>query len=435
MVTFMATIQKLTARQCAAAVSTGKEYVLGDGGGLYLIIKPNGNKSWSFRYTHPVSGKVAKVGLGGYPGTGLPLAREKAEKQRDMVSRGLDPQKEREKEKEALAVDAGNTFGLLAEAWFAWKLKKKKWNADSESRIRGLLDNDILPWLGGKPISELTRRDVSLVLNRVADAGKKDSPRRARSVIMWVFEYAIEFHEFPEHNNFMRGKNVGGLESHKVTHHATILERERIGKLMKDIKGVSGTLMTRTALRLLPYLWQRPINVRQMEWDELDLDRALWFIPADKMKMGEEHVVPLPIQAVELLRDIQPLTGRDGKGPVFPNVSRAERKATPYMSDATMNKALRRLGYDTKKDITGHGFRSMARTLLPEELGMPSEWAERHLSHKTREQNGTAYDRAKYLSQRCEMVQAWADWLDKLADGVDPEPVPSGNVVKMRRAA
>lgn len=431
-------IEKLTDRQCRTAKAAGKEYSLGDGGGLYLIIKSNGTRSWSFRYTHPISSKAAKIGLGGYPATSLQLAREKAQAQRDLISRGLDPQKEREKEKEARVVDAGNTFGVLAEAWFGWKLKKKRWNEDSQGRIRGLLDKDILPWLSEKPISEMTRSDVALTINRVVDAQKKDTPLRVRSVISAIFEYAIEFHNFPEYRNFMRGKNVGGLVGYKAVSHPTMLDKKKIGKLINDIRGVSGTLMTRTALRILPYVWQRPGNIRQMEWEELDLNSALWSIPASKMKMGEEHDVPLPKQVVEALRDLQPLTGSSGRGPVFPNVSRKKEKASPYMSENTINKALQRLGYDTQKDITGHGFRSMARTILPQDLGIPSEWAERHLAHVTKEENGEAYDRAKYVEKRREMIQIWADWLDHLADESAPAPAPldlGSNVVPLRRVA
>lgn len=431
--------QKLTDRIIRNIKPEGKEREVNDGGGLYIVIKPSGSKNWIFRYSClVVKKKRRKIGLGGYPSVSLAKAREAAKVQRELVAQGIDPHREREREQQRLLLEGTNTFGLLAEAWFEWKLKRGDWTAeDSRTRVRGLLDNHILPWLRDKPLADITRREVAVLLQRVADQGLKDTPHRCRWVIEQVFNYAVEFGEFPDEKNFMRGRDVGALKRHKTQHHATILDPERIGQLVRDIRTVRGTLLTRTALALLPYVWQRPGMVRKMEWRELEFDAALWKIPSEKMKMDEEHVVPLPRQAVELLRDLQPLTGQDGRGPVFPNLSRQERKASPFMSENTMNKALQRAGYDTQKDVTGHGFRAMARTILPEELGIPKEWAERHLSHVTKEENGAAYDRAKYLKRRAEMVQLWADWLDYLADGGDPVAAPQlpENVVPLRLVA
>lgn len=432
-------ISILTDRAVKAVKPTGKEFVLSDGGGLYLIVKPGGAKSWSFRFTCPVTRKVSKMGLGGYPAVSLALARELAQTQREHVAKGLDPRRARDREREQRLIEDVNIFGVLADSWFQWKLKRKVWTAeDSRARVRGLLDKHILPWLKDRPLVEITRREVAVLLERVVAQGLKDTPHRVRWVIEQVFNYAVEFAEFPDEKNFMRGRNVGALKRHKTKHHAAIFDPTRIGQLMRDIQTVRGSLITRTAVGVLPYLWQRPGMIRKMEWQELDLDSGLWTVPAPKMKMRDEHVVPLPFQAIALLRDLQPLTGSCGRGPVFPNSSRKKEKASPFMSENTMNKTLQRMGYDTKQDITGHGFRAMARTILPEELGIPEAWAERHLAHKTQQKNGAAYDRAKYLNSRRQMVQLWANWLDYLRDGGDPAaaaPMVQNTVSLVRKVA
>jgi integrase len=414
----------------SGAKARGKEFGLSDGEGLYLLVQPSGTRSWSFRYTDPQTKKPRKMGLGGYPQVSLVLARDKAQVHRSFLAQGLDPKFEQEKARQRAILEKGNTFAILAEAWLKREERIKKCgDGKTKQTIQAWLDNHILPYIGQTPILDLKRSDIARLLERVVEQQLKDTPQRCRSVIARVFDYAIEFADFPEEKNFMRGRNVGGLVSQTVKHHASLLDKEKIGQLMRDIKAYKGYQLTRVALRIFPYVWQRPGMIRKMHWEHLDLDDSMWRVPAASMKMRRDHEVPLPRQAVALLRDLQPLTGASGRGPVFPNMTRAKEKKSPYMSDATVNKALRSMGYDTQEDITGHGFRSMARTILPQELGIPAEWAERHLAHSIKDPNGEAYDRAKYVEQRRQMIQMWADWLDGLADGKQPTPAPMSESV------
>lgn len=412
-----------------------KEYAVNDGNGLYLIIRPSGTRSWSFRYTCRDTGKGRKLGLGGYPATSLALAREKARAQQELIAQGIDPRDERQRQREKRLLERLSTFGKVASTWYERECKLKKWGKQHQQRVTGMLDNHILPWIGKKPLSEITRPEIARLLDRVVQQGLTDTPKRVRSIIASVFDYAIEFAGFPESENFMRGRNVGGLISHKSTPHAAITEPEKLAKLLRDIRQYRGNLLTRTALQLMPYLFQRPGQIRMMRWEHIDFDNDMWICPAEMMKMRADHKVPLPWQAVELLRDLEPLTGSTGMGPVFPNMSRAKDKKSEYMSNSTINKALRSMGYCTKTDITGHGFRATAQTLTQEELSIPKEWSERHLAHVVKDQNGESYDRAKFVKRRGEMIQLWADYLDYLADDSNPAPTPllPDNVVSISR--
>src|SRR5690606_34077118 len=365
----------------------GKEYALNDGDGLYLVVRAGGSKSWMFRYKCRDTGRERRLGMGGYPAVSLAAAREKARAKQEMLASGVDPRDERQRQREQRLTDKLNTFGKLAAAWYKRDCKLKKWGAGHQQRVTGMLNNHILPYIGKKPLNQITRAEIARLLDRVVQQGLLDTPRRVRSVIECVFDYAVEFAGFPESENFMRGRNVGGLISHKSTPHPAITEPEALGKLMRDIRGYRGNHITRTALQLMPYVFQRPGQIRMMRWEHLDLDNAMWTCSAEIMKTGKEHKGQLQWQAVERLRDLEPLTGASGAGPVYPQMSRAKKRKNDYMSDSTINKALRSLGYCTKKDITGHGFRATAQTLTQEELGIPKEWSERHLAHAIKDHN------------------------------------------------
>jgi integrase len=416
--------------------------VIGDGGGLWLVVKASGTRSWIYRYTDPITKRVRKLGLGPYPTISLEAARRKAREQRALVVDGKDPIFEKKVKEEAEALQTSVLFRDAAEAWFQRERKmacnRRGWSEQTCKANRLWLDLHILPWLGDTPIGRVTKADIVAVLRRCEKY--QDTPGRVRRVIGKVFDYACHDRGLPDEKNLVRqSSNLGDLRGWQTRHHAAIIEPGQVGKLMRDVSAYTGSVFTCAALKCSAYLAQRPGEIHRMRWECLDLDGALWTIPAAFMKMRVEHKVPLPRQVVQTLCDLQRITGATS-GPVFPNMSRRKgERASEYMSAETVNKALRLMGYDTKTQHSAHGFRATAETLIIDKLGLPKVWIERHearMPQKIRDEvsiGGAVYDRATYLEQRYGMIQQYADLLDDYREHEGPgapHPRVSLRVVK-----
>ncbi len=381
------------------AKPSAKPRRLSDGRGMYLEIAPAGGKWWRFKYR--MAGKERRISLGVYPDVGLAEARERREQARKHVAAGLDPGQQRRAEKVALIERTENTFAAVAQEWFG--LFSPKWVETHASKVLGRLENDLVPWLGARPIRDITAPEVLSVLRRIASRGADETARRALQDCGRVFRYAIATGRADRDPT---RDLAGALAPRSVVHLPSITEPKAVGALMRAIDDYQGTFVTRCALRLAPLVFTRPGELRKAEWMEFDLEKAEWRIPAARMKMREQHIVPLSTQAIAILRELQPLTGRIQL--VFPSV----RSRLRPISDNTVNAALRRLGY-AKDEITGHGFRSMASTLLNEQ-GWNRDAIERQLAHGEMDAVRAAYNYAEHLPERRRMMQAWSDFLEKL---------------------
>lgn len=387
-----------------------KPYKLFDGGGLYVEVFPTGSKLWRLKYRR-VDGKETRVSLGAYPEVSAPVARAAREKikLRRKVE-GIDPAAERRIERLRGQQAAAETFEALAREWH---LKhKNKWRESNSDKVLGWLEKDIFPWLGARPVKEISTLELGAVLRRIDSRGAHEKARRVLQICTHIFRYAVQTGR-AETNPATDLR--GSLTPPKTKHFASIIEPKAVGALLRAIDDYKGTHVVRCALKLAPLVFVRPGELRQAEWAEIDLDAAEWRIPASKMKMGIPHIVPLSAQAIAILRDVQPLTGTGRY--VFPSeVSRARP-----MSENAVNAALRRMAY-SKEQMTGHGFRAMARTLLAEQNWLP-DIIERQLAHRASGPLGAAYDRAQFLAERRRLMQHWADYLDALKRGAEVIPL------------
>lgn len=416
---------KLTAKAIELAQPADKEYLLSDGEKLYLRVHPSGKKSWQFIYLN-IENKRVKLTLGTVPEVSLARARELAAGQRQNLAIGKDPRARKREERQEARRQELATFEKVAREWHAHAKDVHEWSEDYSQKILRQLELHAFPKLGRHPIGSLNQLDVLQCLEAISLAGTRETAIRLRESLQRVYARAVTLGLLKPGDNFMaKGVADFKLRSPMVNHYATILEPQKIGQLIRDIRGYRGHYIVCCALRIMPYVFQRPGQIRMMEWEQLDLDAGIWACPAHMMKMREPlkksgrvppHIVPLPTQVVEILRQIHAVTGPTG--PVFKSVSRRRGKNgySRYISNNTMNSALRALGYDTQTDITGHGFRAMARTLIRERLGWDREMIEKHLAHVSDEELGEAYDRTRFVAQRHEMAQAWADYLDQLAE-------------------
>lgn len=378
-----------------------KIYRLTDEKGLYLEVHPNGARYWRHKYRF--AGKEKRLAYGVYPEISLKEARNARDDSRRLLREGIDPAKLKRTRKARQTLAAENTFQTVSEEWFQKQLDT--WAEATAKKRRALLDNDLLPWLGKFPVSELETMDLLACLQRIEDRGALETAHNARQVLGQVFRYAKQTRRVSE-NPALDLK--GALKPKITTHHAAITEPAEFGKLLRAIDSYEGSHTVRCLLKLCPLLFQRPGEMIAMQWAEIDWKLALWRIPGDKMKMKQAHDVPLSTQALSILKDLEPLTGNMPY--VFPNARRRKHHVSP----ATINSALQKLGYDTKTQQCAHGFRASARTLLDEQLGFRLEWIEQQLAHKVRDALGRAYNRTKHLPQRQEMMQRWADYLDEL---------------------
>lgn len=375
---------------------------IADGAGLCLEVSPAGGKLWRFRYRY--DGKEKMLALGKYPEVRGPDARKLAGAARQAVSEGRDPSAEKRREKERRRVAADASFEAIARLWHA---KLALADTTREKHLQ-FFENDVFPWIGKRPIADLAAPDLLSVLRRIEGRGSVDIARRVHNLCGRVFRYAVG-HGLRERDP-SRDIELGDiLPPASVQHHASVTIPSEAGALLRAIDGFTGAFVTRCALKFAPLVFVRPGELRQAEWPEFAFDKAEWRIPGSKMKMGEQHIVPLSTQAIAVLKEIQPLTG-EGRY-VFPGERTTERP----MSNNTVNAALRRMGY-AKEEMTGHGFRSMASTLL-HELGYPHAVIERQLAHGERNKVAAAYNHAEYLPERKAMMQGWADYLEALGKG------------------
>ncbi|MFK2905680.1 integrase arm-type DNA-binding domain-containing protein [Dyella ginsengisoli] len=390
-----------------------KPIKMADGGGLYLLLNPNGSRWWRFDYRF--DGKRKTLSMGTYPDTGLKDAREKRDTARKLLAAGVDPGQQRKAAKSAGEERAANSFEVIAREWHA--KQSATWVELHASRIMLRMENDIFPWLGSRPIADIAAKEFLATVNRIVDRGAVESAHRVLQNCGQVMRYAIATGR-AERNPVADLK--GALPPVKQTHLAAITDPHAIGGLLRAMDAYQGSLVTKCALKLAPLLFVRPGELRQAEWAEFDLDTAQWNIPAEKMKMREPHLVPLAPQAVEILRELQALTGRGRY--VFPSARSPQR---PMSNNAVLS-ALRRMGYGTG-EMSGHGFRAMARTVLDEVLHFRPDYIEHQLAHAVKDPNGRAYNRTAHLAERRNMMAAWADYLDTLKVG--------GNVLPMTRKA
>ncbi|BAO29367.1 tyrosine-type recombinase/integrase [Sulfuritalea hydrogenivorans] len=400
----------LTELECKNAAPKDKPYRLFDGGGLYLEIVPTGAKYWRLKYRY--GGKEKRLAIGVYPTVTARQAREKAQEGKRTLSEGRDPSSERRAHKLVAKVSAESSFEAVAREWL--RRRTPTLTDKHVERVLARLVNNLFPWVGGKPIADISAPELLSALRRVEERGAVHTANRLLQYSGQIFRYGIATGRCERD---IAADLRGALTQEKEKHRAAITDPEGAAALLRAIDGYHGSLIARCALRLAPLVFVRPGELRHAEWAEIDLDRAEWNIPAEKMKMRLPHLVPLSLQSVAVLREIHPLTGRGRY--VFPSQRTAERP----VSDNTINASLRRMGFDTREEMTAHGFRAMARTILDEVLGFRPDFIEHQLAHAVRDPNGRAYNRTAHLAERRKMMQAWADYLDRIKSGADVIPI------------
>ncbi len=393
------------------ATPKGKPYKVFDGEGLYIEIRPNGGKWWRLKYRY--GGKEKRISLGTYPEISLKQARSERAKAKDLLARGVDPSEDR---KLSEKVESGeNSFERVAREWFS--KFSPKWSDGYANKLLTRLEKDLFPWIGTTDIADITPPELLKVLRRIEARGALEKAHRARNDCSRIFRYAIATGRAERD----AAADLKGAIAPKVTrHHPTITDPVEIGKLMRAIDSFEGSFVVRCALQLLPILFVRTGELRHAEWSDFNLNEQLWCIPPEKMKMREKHIVPLPHQAVSILEELHALTGCHDL--VFPGA----RSTSRPISENTINAALRRLGYE-KGEMVGHGFRSMASTRLNESGLWHADVIERQLAHGERNSVRASYNYAQHLEERKQMMQWWADYLDKLRSGAEVVPIRQKN--------
>ena len=402
----------LTALEVSKSKATDKPQRLADGGNMYLLVQPNGAKYWRMDYR--LAGKRKTLAIGVYPDMSLAEARDRREQARKLIANGVDPVAVKQAQKVASVALSENSFEIIAREWFA--KHSPNWKENHSSKILARLENDLFPWIGARPIGDINAPALLAAIRRIEARGALETAHRVLAICGQVFRYAVATGRAERDPT---GDLRGALPPVKRGNHfAAITEPKKVGELLRDIDGYQGSFVVQCAFKLSPILFVRPGELRKMEWAELDLDKAEWIIPPEKMKMGVTHIVPLPTQAVAILREIQPLTG-NGK-----YVFHGERDHDRPMSDNAIRSALRRMGW-ANDEMTPHGFRAMASTIL-DNMGYKQEWLERQLAHEEPNKIKAAYKREAwrmYLPERTAMMQAWADYLDKLKAGAEVIPL------------
>lgn len=398
----------LTDTKIRNAKPKAKQYKLFDRDGLFLIVTPAGGKWWRFKYRF--GGKEKLLSMGTYPEVGLAKARTKRDRAREQVADGVDPGQVRKAIKASRA-RAENSFEVIAREWHA--KFTPTWTPGHAKKILRRLELNIFPWMGDRPIVEINAPEVLMSLRRIEARGALESAHRVRIICGQVFRYAVATGRAERDPT---GDLKGALPPAQSKHLAAITDPEKVGGLLRAIDGYEGSFVTRCALQLAPLLFVRPGELRHMEWAEIDFEKEEWNIPAGKMKTGHPHLVPLARQSTAILKEIQPLTG--GGRYVFPSPRTPKRP----MSDNGVLSALRRMGFE-KDEMSGHGFRAMARTILDEVLQVRPDFIEHQLAHAVRDPLGRAYNRTTHLPERRRMMQTWADYLDGLKAGAKVIPL------------
>lgn len=384
-----------------------KPQKLFDGGGLFLLVTPTGGKLWNLKYRF--DGKEKKLALGAYPHVSLVEARQKREKAKALLAKGVDPRETRKAQKDA-ATQKTDTFEVIAREWHT--KFSSSWTENHANKILRRLELYIFPWLGDQPIKSITAPELLTALRRIEAKGILETAHRAHQNCSQVFRYAVATGRAERDPSLdLRG----AIPPAKAKHMATITDPKEIAALLHSIDGYKGSIVTRCAMKLAPLVFVRPGELRHAEWSEINFDTAEWRIPAEKMKARTLHIVPLSKQAIAVLLEIQPVTG--GGKYVFPS----PRTNSRPMSDNAVLSALRRMGY-AKDEMSGHGFRSMASTLL-NEMGWNRDAIERQLAHAERNSVRAAYNYAEFMPERKKMMQAWADYLAALKVGAKIIPL------------
>ena len=369
--------------------------------GLYLEVSPAGGKWWRLKYRF--AGKEKRLSLGVYPDVSLKDARDSREECRKMLASGVDPSENRKARKSASSDRASNSFEVVTREWFA--KFSSGWAASHSGRILEFFERDVFPWLGDRAISDITAKDLLGVIRRIEGRGALDTAHRARGRCGQVLRYAVAT------GRCDRDPSVdlrGALPAAKGGHFAATTEPAKLAGILRAMDGYQGEVTVRCALRLAPLVFVRPGELRAAKWKDIDFDAAEWRYVVTKTKVA--HIVPLSRQAITILRELEPLTSNGAY--VFPG---ARTRLRP-MSDNAILAAMRRMGIG-KEEMSGHGFRAVARTILDEVLGFRPDYIEHQLAHAVRDPNGRAYNRTAHLAERKKMMQEWADYLDKLKAG------------------
>lgn len=391
----------LTELQVRAAKPSEKLQKLTDEKGLYLAVLPSGVKSWRLKYFF--AGKEKLLTLGQWPEVSLKEARRRRDEARALLSDGVDPAAQRQEQKRQAEMATEFAFETVAREWKARHLSRR--SPAYAERVWSQLERFVFPVVGQRSVAEVTAADVLSIVRRVEALNILETAHRVKQAIGMVMRYAIatgRAHSDP--TPALRG----AIPTPAVRHMAAPNEPDKVGEILRAIDAFKGTPQVAAALRLAPLLFVRPGELRMMRWEQIDWEAREWRYRASKT--GTDHVVPLSRQALAILEDLRPLTAHLPGGWVFPG----GRTVTRPMSDMALNAALRRLGIDTREELTGHGWRAVARTLLHERLGYPPEVIEHQLAHRVPDVLGRAYNRTRFLEQRREMMQRWADYLDEL---------------------
>ncbi len=384
-----------------------KFYKLTDGDGLYLHVTEKGGKLWRFRYRF--DGKEKLLALGSYPEITLLDARQRRDEARRQLANKIDPGAVRKAQKQS-SIQETETFEVIAREWH--DRFKSTWSEGHAATIKDRMERDLFPWIGKRPIAEIKAPELLAAMRRVESRGALETAHRIRTIGGQVFRYAVATGRAERDISLdLRG----ALPQPQEKHRAAITEPLEVAKLLRSIEDYSGSFVVKCALKIAPLVFVRPGELRHMEWTELDFENAQWNIPAGKMKMKEPHLVPLSDQAIKILKELQGLTGTSRY--VFPSGRSFDRA----LSDNAILAALRRMGY-AKDEMSGHGFRAMARTILDEVLQIRPDFIEHQLAHAVRDPNGRAYNRTAHLNERRKMMQAWADYLDGLKAGAKVIP-------------
>ncbi len=396
----------LTHKQCETVKPKDKPYKLSDSGGLYLEIMPNGSKYWRLKYR--IHGKEKRLALGVFPATSLVEAREQRDQARKIIKDNQDPSLAKKQQKLQIKLNAGDTFEAIAREWH--EHNKPRWTISYASDILHRLEVDIFPSIGTYPIREIPPFLILQTIRKIEGRGAYEMARRSMQYCGQVFRHAIG--EGKAENDPTRDIK-DQLKPFKKGHYAAF-DGKHLPGFIKALEQNDARLYshTRRAMKLMLLTFVRTSELINAKWDEFDLEKGVWIIPASRMKgrldSRKDHMVPLSNQAISLLHQQKEETGKLEW--VFPNQVRPLKA----MSNNTILKALERMGY--KGEMTGHGFRALARTLIREELGWDSEIIEKQLAHKTREPLGEAYDRTLFLPQRVKMMQDWADYIETISE-------------------
>ena len=386
-----------------------KQRKLYDERGLYALINSKGAIWWRFKYKF--DGKEKLLSLGVYPDVGLKEARDKRDEARKLVAAGVDPSEHRKASKSSRVDRLANSFEVIAREWYA--KNSANWVENHANRIISRLEKNIFPWLGGRPVTDITATELLNVVRRIESRGAIETAHRTLSNCGQVFRYAVATGRAERDPS---GDLRGALAPVKGKHFASVTEPDGVAEILRVFDGYKGTLIVQCALKFAPLVFVRPGELRHAKWDDIDIDIKEWRFTVTKT--DTQHIVPLSQQAVEILQEIRPLTGHGRY--VFP--SARNPKGDRPMSDNAILAAMRRMGI-SKNEMSGHGFRAMARTILDEVLGFRPDYIEHQLAHAVRDPTGRAYNRTAHLLERHKMMQAWADYLDGIKKGADVVPI------------